>query len=172
MCMSIIFKSVGLYRRIHLESYENEAIHMVNQPQEVCPIVKMGVRNFSSTLWALGLISFLERIGREWFLSWVHQLFELYSEQNFYEGAKKGTYFSSFFVNKFGRLVQVGKRRLFTLLSTDFIRWGCYFSLSWKIIQCRQCRGGSDNQSTPITLDGHSDPPEHFIKYIFVARLD
>ena len=54
-------------------------LHMARKPH--CG--SAGVSFFlHSTLWALGMTSFVCRIGWKWFLSWVHELWDLYSKKN------------------------------------------------------------------------------------------
>ena len=53
--------------------------HMVNQTQDGFSIMRLqGTFLFFSALWALGMTSFVCRIGWEWFLSWDHQYWELF----------------------------------------------------------------------------------------------
>ena len=69
---------------------------------------------FSIPLWALGVTSFVCRIGWEWFPSWVHQLWKLFGGKKWNEWVQKGAYFNVFLGQHFGGKNKRIKRRIFT----------------------------------------------------------
>jgi hypothetical protein len=75
---------------------------MVNQTQDGFSIMRLqGTFLFFSALWALGMTSFVCRIGWEWFLSWDHQYWELFGQKKWKKYVQKGAHFSMFFGQKY-----------------------------------------------------------------------
>ena len=107
------------------------------QPQDVPSIVKLqGSRKLLSTLRALGVNSFVCRIGWEWFLSWVHELWEFFGTKKWKECVQKCACSIVFLGQRIWGKTMGLKRWMFTrqtdfaLISTVFIHLGCNFTWS------------------------------------------
>jgi hypothetical protein len=134
----------------------------VNKPQEEPSIVSLQrVRKFSSSLWALGMTSFMCRIGWEWFLSWVHQLWELFGKKKWKKYFQKGAHFSMILVkNSEGKKMGVKQRIL--RVKRILLSFPQYLSV-WVLIlhEVQQCTPNFFHQ-----FDQHS---QMLRKYTFYA---